>query len=187
MSLLRTRADQKSQELRYHSFFIGSAAFALIYDMLHDEEMTGLHLPHVTMGLRYLYSMREGEPITSTIRAIESALRKLDLQGIDKDNICKPANGVVYSELISDSTAALGIEKRNCNAQDSHTQCLNRPVPTLPQVPGPLTRFPPQSSTITPLDQARPDEMGLWEVRRNSDPSAVNIHNYNLIVQDGIH
>lgn len=71
------------QTLRYHGFFIGSSVFALIYDMFHNKAAAPAHLPWIATGLQCLYSMREGEPIASTIRAIELALNKLS----EVDNI----------------------------------------------------------------------------------------------------
>jgi hypothetical protein len=174
MRLLGKEADHKIQELRYHGFFIGSAAFALVYDMLHDEEMARIHLPRVNMGLKYLYSMREGEPIASTIRAIESAVRKLGLEFTGQKNMCNPANDTVDSELIPESTGSTGIEEQSCDAQDS-TQMIYLPVPTSSQISGIATPFPPQAFTMTPSGQAGRDGMGLWELGWNIDPSTVNM------------
>ncbi|OQE43319.1 hypothetical protein PENCOP_c003G02806 [Penicillium coprophilum] len=65
------------QELRYHGFFIGSSIFVLICDALQDPPIISVHQPWIRMGIQCLHLMREGEPITSTLHAIDLALKKL--------------------------------------------------------------------------------------------------------------
>ncbi|KAL3447763.1 hypothetical protein BJX65DRAFT_318104 [Aspergillus insuetus] len=70
-------ANPLIQELQYNAFFIGSSAFALIYDMLHDPAAATVHIPWINVGMQSLNAMRSGEPITGTMRAINLALTEL--------------------------------------------------------------------------------------------------------------
>ncbi|RHZ57458.1 hypothetical protein CDV55_105990 [Aspergillus turcosus] len=65
------------RELRYHGFFLSSSCFALIYDFMYNEKVAATHLPWVHVGLRCLWAMRPGDPITSSISAIQTVLKKL--------------------------------------------------------------------------------------------------------------
>ncbi|KAH1270760.1 hypothetical protein KXW98_004322 [Aspergillus fumigatus] len=65
------------RELRYHGFFLTSACFALIYDFMYNEKVATTHLPWVHVGLQCLGAMRPGDPITSSISAIQTVLKKL--------------------------------------------------------------------------------------------------------------
>ncbi|PYH87959.1 C6 zinc finger domain protein [Aspergillus ellipticus CBS 707.79] len=64
-------------ELRYHGYFLGSSCFALIYDLMHGENLACTHLPWIHASLQGLSSMRPGEPISSSMSAILTVLRKL--------------------------------------------------------------------------------------------------------------
>ncbi|GKZ20322.1 hypothetical protein AbraIFM66951_004189 [Aspergillus brasiliensis] len=166
-----------AKELRYHGFFLGSAVFALIYDMLHDTTLATLHLPRIKMGLRCLYSMREGEPIASTIRAIELALNKLGLEATSQhEKICTSADEAANYASVSESTGSPGIEKeRGGNPQKS-----NLPVSTSAQLPdsvAPLTTAQ-SAGRAPPLDLAFVDEMGTWEPGWNLNPSIVNMEGF---------
>ncbi|KAJ5667677.1 uncharacterized protein N7477_006247 [Penicillium maclennaniae] len=72
-----SRTNDHVKQLRYHGYFIASSAFSLIYDFLHDPSAAASHLPWVYASLQNLSSMREGDPITSTISAIQTVLRNL--------------------------------------------------------------------------------------------------------------
>ena len=143
--------------------------------MLHDEAMASLHLPRITMGLNYLKSMREGEPIASTIRAIESALSKLALKSTDQEEICEIANGIAGSASISAPTASFSIGKQNRNAEPLDSERLDLPVRTSSQQFGVLTPFTPQTSTMATAGQANSDEMRLWELGWDIDPSTMTM------------
>ncbi|KAH8422478.1 fungal specific transcription factor domain-containing protein [Aspergillus melleus] len=65
------------RELRYHGYFLGSASFALIYDLMHGENLASTHLPWIHATLQCLSSIRAGDPIQSTIGAIETTLKKI--------------------------------------------------------------------------------------------------------------
>lgn len=66
------------QELRYHGFFLGSASFALVYDLIHGENASAPLLPWIHAGIWCLASMRAGDPIESSIAALQTILRKLN-------------------------------------------------------------------------------------------------------------
>lgn len=55
---------------------MGSSTFTLIYDFLHDASAATSHLPWAYASLQHLSTMRAGDPITSTINAIQTVLRK---------------------------------------------------------------------------------------------------------------
>ncbi|XHG06036.1 hypothetical protein AWENTII_009247 [Aspergillus wentii] len=66
------------RELRYHGFFMGSACFTLLYDLLHDENNSLAHLPWVHAGIRCLSTMRPGDPIMSSIAGLQTVLKKIN-------------------------------------------------------------------------------------------------------------
>jgi hypothetical protein len=57
---------------------MGSASFTLIYSFLHDANSASVYLPWVYAALQNLSTMRAGDPITSTISAIQTVLRKIN-------------------------------------------------------------------------------------------------------------
>ncbi|KAF9890472.1 hypothetical protein FE257_005877 [Aspergillus nanangensis] len=65
-------------ELRYHGYFLGSSSFTLIYDLMHGENLAPTHLPWIHTAIQCLSSMRAGDPINSSIGAIQTVLRKLN-------------------------------------------------------------------------------------------------------------
>ncbi|KAJ5378221.1 uncharacterized protein N7496_005630 [Penicillium cataractarum] len=72
-----SRSNDFVKQLRYHGYFLGSSAFTLIYDLLHDPSTATTHLPWIYATLQNLSTMREGDPINSTISAIQTTLRKI--------------------------------------------------------------------------------------------------------------
>ncbi|KAJ5583998.1 uncharacterized protein N7459_003798 [Penicillium hispanicum] len=66
------------KQLRYHGYFMGSSAFTLIFDLLHDTTTAAVHLPWVYASLHILSTMRAGDPITNTISAIQTVLRSIN-------------------------------------------------------------------------------------------------------------
>ncbi|PWY95909.1 C6 zinc finger domain protein [Aspergillus sclerotioniger CBS 115572] len=66
------------RELRYHGYFLGSSSFALIYDLMHGDNLASTHLPWIHAAVQGLSAMRHGEPISSSMAAIQTVLRKLD-------------------------------------------------------------------------------------------------------------
>ncbi|KAJ5152563.1 uncharacterized protein N7482_009041, partial [Penicillium canariense] len=67
----------KVPQLRYHGYFISSSTFTLIYDLLHDPAAAATHLPWVYASLQNLSTMRKGDPIDSTIAAVQTVLRNI--------------------------------------------------------------------------------------------------------------
>ena len=57
---------------------MGSSAFTLIYDFLHDATAAPAHLPWVYASLQSLSTLRVGDPIASSISAIQTTLRNID-------------------------------------------------------------------------------------------------------------
>ncbi|KAF7718845.1 Fungal Zn(2)-Cys(6) binuclear cluster domain-containing protein [Penicillium ucsense] len=73
-----SRRNDLVKQLRYHGHFLSSSAFTLIYDLLHDPSTATSHLPWIYTTLQTLGSMRPGDPIDSTISAIQTVLRKIN-------------------------------------------------------------------------------------------------------------
>ncbi|KAF5862893.1 hypothetical protein ETB97_011034 [Aspergillus alliaceus] len=71
-------ANELVRELRYHGYFLGSASFAIIYDLMHGKNLASTHLPWIYAALHSLATMRAGDPIKSTIAAIQTVLKKLN-------------------------------------------------------------------------------------------------------------
>lgn len=53
---------------------MGSSSFTLIYDLLNDPTSASSHLPWVYAALQNLSTMRAGDPIRATIKAIQTVL-----------------------------------------------------------------------------------------------------------------
>lgn len=77
-SKIFSRAMLTKQQLRYHGYFLGSSAFTLIYEFLHDPSLAPAYLPWVYASLQALSTMRAGDPIASSISAIQTVLRRMN-------------------------------------------------------------------------------------------------------------
>ncbi|KAJ6115455.1 hypothetical protein N7486_001233 [Penicillium sp. IBT 16267x] len=73
-----SRVNDLVGQMRYHGYFIGSSAFTLIYDLIHDTQAAATHLPWVYASLQILSAMRPGDPISSSIAAIQTTLRNIN-------------------------------------------------------------------------------------------------------------
>ncbi|KAJ5949762.1 hypothetical protein N7454_001346, partial [Penicillium verhagenii] len=73
-----SRVNDFVKQLRYHGYFLGSSAFTLIYDLVHDNSAAAAHLPWVYASLQIMSTMRPGDPISSSISAIQTTLRKIN-------------------------------------------------------------------------------------------------------------
>ncbi|KAJ5715601.1 uncharacterized protein N7483_012782 [Penicillium malachiteum] len=73
-----SRINDLVRQLRYHGYFIGSSAFTLIYELVHDTDSAPSHLPWVYASLQTMSTMRQGDPIASSISAIQTTLRKIN-------------------------------------------------------------------------------------------------------------
>ncbi|KAJ5087135.1 hypothetical protein N7456_010751 [Penicillium angulare] len=73
-----SRLNDLVRQLRYHGYFLSSSAFALIYDLVHNPDAAPSYLPWVYASLQTLATMREGDPITSSITAIQTTLQKIN-------------------------------------------------------------------------------------------------------------
>ncbi|KAJ5999577.1 hypothetical protein N7451_007387 [Penicillium sp. IBT 35674x] len=73
-----SRVNDLVRQLRYHGYFLGSSAFTLIYDLIHDTQAAAAHLPWVYASLQTLSTMRPGDPISSSIAAIQTTLRNIN-------------------------------------------------------------------------------------------------------------
>ncbi|CAG8947103.1 unnamed protein product [Penicillium salamii] len=71
-------ANDLIKQLRYNGYFIGSSAFTLIYDLLHDAKAAPNQMLWIHTSLQTLFSMRAGDPVTSIISAIETVLKRID-------------------------------------------------------------------------------------------------------------
>ncbi|KAL3456844.1 C6 zinc finger domain protein [Aspergillus heterothallicus] len=66
------------REIRYHSYFLGSSSFALIFDLFHGEDLACTHLPWVHASLRALSTMRLGDPSEASIAGIQTVLKQIN-------------------------------------------------------------------------------------------------------------
>ncbi|KAL2827685.1 C6 zinc finger domain protein [Aspergillus pseudoustus] len=67
------------REIRYHSYFLGSSSFALIFDLFHGgKDLASTHLPWVHASLRALSTMRLGDPSKASIAAISTVLKQIN-------------------------------------------------------------------------------------------------------------
>ncbi|KAJ6078396.1 hypothetical protein N7467_008149 [Penicillium canescens] len=73
-----SKVNDLVRQLRYHGYFLGNSTFTLIYDFLHDANAAPVHLPWVYVSLQCLSTMRAGDPITSTISAVQTVLREIN-------------------------------------------------------------------------------------------------------------
>ncbi|KAF3402053.1 hypothetical protein F1880_009943 [Penicillium rolfsii] len=73
-----SRNNDFVKQLRYHGYFLSSSTFTLIYDLIHDPSTATTHLPWIYASLQCLTMMREGDPINSTISAIQTTLRRIN-------------------------------------------------------------------------------------------------------------
>ncbi|KAJ9489396.1 hypothetical protein VN97_g3869 [Penicillium thymicola] len=112
-------------ELRYHGYFFGNSVFTLIYEFIHNPSVAPLYLPWVYASLQALSAMRAGDPVTSTISAIQTVLRNINpsyewvpLLATTGDNFVPPGGTPVQQGLTPDR---------------SHQSQLNNPA--IPQNP----------------------------------------------------
>jgi hypothetical protein len=66
------------QQLRYHGYFMGSSTFTLIYEFIHNPSVAPTYLPWVYAAMQNLSTMRAGDPIISTISALQTVLCKIN-------------------------------------------------------------------------------------------------------------
>ncbi|KAE8374200.1 hypothetical protein BDV26DRAFT_284467 [Aspergillus bertholletiae] len=170
--------------LRYHGFFIGSAAFVLIYDILNDRAVAPTHVNWITKGLECLQSMQQGEPIASTSRAIRLALSKLNLVSNSDPRHYSPTNDgapTVVTPFYTDVVAETG--KGKAHVEDGARWDYQTSV-----------SLPPSSSSlmlenIAPV-QSQPDgamnlikginagDAGLIDQGWNINPAAINLEEF---------
>ncbi|KAB8264651.1 hypothetical protein BDV32DRAFT_145328 [Aspergillus pseudonomiae] len=144
-------ANELVRELRYHGYFLGSASFAIIYDLMHGKDLAPTHLPWIYAALQSLSTMREGDPIKSTITAIQTVLKKLN-----------PAYEWIPPKGFSntlDQQPTTAAQPYSTNIPNPQTQ--NMPESTLPGLP--LQPF--QTSNGLPI---------LSEFQNNSLQAALN-------------
>ncbi|KAJ6151806.1 hypothetical protein N7470_006934 [Penicillium chermesinum] len=73
-----SRVNELVRELRYHGYFMSSSAFTLIFDLMHDPSVANAHLPWIYASLHTMTTMRHGDPIMSSISAIQTTLRNIN-------------------------------------------------------------------------------------------------------------
>ncbi|KAJ5299019.1 hypothetical protein N7476_010576 [Penicillium atrosanguineum] len=151
-----SRTNDYVKQLRYHGYFIASSSFSLIFDFLHDPSAASSHLPWVYASLQNLSSMRDGDPITSTISAIQTVLRNIS-PTYEWIPYPRPANK--FSSETGEETAgslAIGISGSQHETLNEHafspnalfgsTSNLPPSQWTLPQLEGPETGRSGESS-----------------------------------------
>ncbi|KAJ5985986.1 hypothetical protein N7522_013182 [Penicillium canescens] len=73
-----SRHNDLVRQLRYHGYFIGSSTFTLIYEFIHNPSVAPTYLPWVYAAMQNLATMRAGDPVTSTISALQTVLCKVN-------------------------------------------------------------------------------------------------------------
>ncbi|KZN91513.1 Thiamine repressible genes regulatory protein [Penicillium chrysogenum] len=73
-----SRVNNLVLELRYHGFFFGNSVFTLIYEFIHNPDVAPVYLPWVYASLQTLSTMRAGDPIASSISAIQTVLHNIN-------------------------------------------------------------------------------------------------------------
>ncbi|KAL2826314.1 hypothetical protein BDW59DRAFT_171944 [Aspergillus cavernicola] len=66
------------RELRYHTYFLASCCFTLIFDLIHGQDLAATHLPWIHASLRAISSMRPGDPGKASMVAIQTVLKQID-------------------------------------------------------------------------------------------------------------
>ncbi|KAJ5209319.1 hypothetical protein N7449_003698 [Penicillium cf. viridicatum] len=104
-----SRVNNLVLELRYHGYFFGNAVFTLIYEFIHNPSVAPLYLPWVYASLQTLSTMRAGDPIASTISAMQTVLRNINpsyewvpLSATTGDNFAPPGGTPVQHGLTPD-------------------------------------------------------------------------------------
>ncbi|KAJ5618781.1 hypothetical protein N7510_002765 [Penicillium lagena] len=133
---------------RYHGYFMGSACFTLIYNFLHDPNSASVHLPWVYAALQNLSTMRAGDPIASTISAIQTVLRTINPSyawiPYPKHGSRHEVNPSVFSTRAQESTTGHGQHSTMTGLASPYHLSGSHPdlssfQSTLPQVEGPDT------------------------------------------------
>ncbi|KGO74105.1 Transcription factor, fungi [Penicillium italicum] len=96
-------------ELRYHGYFFGNSVFTLIYEFIHNPNVAPIYLPWVYASLQTLSTMRAGDPIASTIVAMQTVLRNINPSyewvpplATTEGNIASPGGATIQQGLIPD-------------------------------------------------------------------------------------
>ncbi|KAJ5513768.1 hypothetical protein N7463_003320 [Penicillium fimorum] len=134
-----SRVNDLVLELRYHGYFFGSSVFTLIYEFLHNPSVAPVYLPWVYASLQTLSTMRAGDPIASTISAVQTVLRNINpsyewlpLLATTGDNIAPPGGTAIHQGVIPDR------RHRPSNAAISQ----NAPLGMRPDMPASPWNFP---------------------------------------------
>ncbi|KAK4871059.1 hypothetical protein LT330_000296 [Penicillium expansum] len=101
-----SRVNNLVLELRYHGYFFGNSVFTLIYEFIHNPSVAPVYLPWVYASLQTLSTMRAGDPIASTIAAMQTVLRNINpsyewapLLATTEDNIAPPGGTAIQQGL----------------------------------------------------------------------------------------
>ncbi|KAI2692599.1 transcriptional regulator family: Fungal Specific TF [Penicillium roqueforti] len=104
-----SRVNNLVLELRYHGYFFGNSVFTLIYEFIHNPNVAPVYLPWVYASMQILSTMRAGDPIASTIAAMQTVLRNINpsyewvpLLATTGDNIAPPGGTAIQQGLTSD-------------------------------------------------------------------------------------
>jgi hypothetical protein len=112
---------------------MGSSAFTLIYDLLNDPESAAGNLPWVYATLQNLSIMRAGDPIKSSIAAIQTVLSNINPS---YEWLPYPSEAERYPRQHGDSTAISQFPQNLGGHQVSNgafpSDALLGPLPDLP-------------------------------------------------------
>jgi hypothetical protein len=121
--------------LRYHGFFFGNSVFTLIYEFIHNPDVAPVYLPWVYASLQTLSTMRAGDPIASSISAIQTVLHN-----INPSYEWVPVLATTGGSIVPSERTAI---QQDLTPDRRHRSLLNNPAisqnPSLGMPPGVLT------------------------------------------------
>ncbi|KAL5337205.1 fungal-specific transcription factor domain-containing protein [Aspergillus crustosus] len=148
-------ANDLVRGIRYHSYFLGSSCFALIFDLIHGKDLAPTHLPWIHATLQALSSMRPGDPIKASILAIQTILKQIDpaYEWIQPDTRIHTAPSYAQSQIppVTKPYSRPGVSNPN-NAPGVGTDAI------------PDTTNTPETTHLNPLlydFQGNPLELGM--------------------------
>ncbi|CEL10414.1 hypothetical protein ASPCAL13534 [Aspergillus calidoustus] len=126
------------REIRYHSYFLGSSCFALIFDLMHGKDLACTHLPWVHASLRGISTMRQDDPTKASMAAIQTVLKQIN-----------PAYEWIPPSANTNTNTNKPHHQPSTQSQpQSRSQSFSQPQHTLPaSKPYPTEQFFPSTST----------------------------------------
>ncbi|KAL4912639.1 hypothetical protein BDW62DRAFT_206290 [Aspergillus aurantiobrunneus] len=71
-------ANELVRRILYHGYFLSSSGFALIFDLIHGQDLAPSHLPWIHATLKALSSMSQSDAVQASRLAIQTILKQID-------------------------------------------------------------------------------------------------------------